>query len=43
MEAVGINVGYLVIQCVLFGLPVFLLAGAAIYLLRRNESNKTDS
>ncbi len=39
MEAVGINLGYVL---VVFGLPILLLIGIAVYLRRRNQSNNTD-
>jgi LPXTG-motif cell wall-anchored protein len=43
MEALGINIGYLLVQLALFGLPIVLLVGAAVYFFRKNKSSKNDS
>ena len=43
MEAIGINIGYLILQLALFGLFILILVGGVIlYRRRRNQSNKTD-
>ncbi len=40
MEALGINIGYLLLQIMCIGvIPVLLAGGFAIYLIRKNRSD----
>ncbi|WP_420642941.1 hypothetical protein [Candidatus Leptofilum sp.] len=41
MEAIGINEWYLVLQLFLFFVVVVVPVVVAVYLLKRNQSNKT--
>ncbi len=39
MEALGINVGYLILQVIIIGvIPLLIAVGLAVYLIRKNRS-----
>lgn len=38
MEALGINVGYLVVQVIIIGIPLIIVVGVAVYLIRKGRS-----
>ncbi len=39
MEALGINVGYLILQVIIIGvIPLLIAVGLAVYLIRKDRS-----